>query len=153
MVLSKIKGHLLRALKRRTSTPPIKQEQGLGPRLLSEIENDWVKVMLKASVGWENADISKTSVARVEPNPEGFLVVLDAPAAENPHAAAVMNSYAQLWIETADHLIVNVLLHESEGRLKSFYVIVVDPKHPRRRVNIRPKTWIELSRNVVGFGS
>lgn len=152
-MLPKITARLLDAFNRQPALPLIGQEESLGPRPLSEIERGWLKAMLSASVGWEDADISKTSVARTEPNAEGMLIVLDAPAAEKPHAGTVMNSYAQIWIETTDQLIVNVLLHEWEGRLRDLYVGVVDPKHPRREVNTEPETWIEMSRHIVGFGS
>ena len=66
------------------------------PRSLSEVELGWVQAMLSASSGWETADLSQTRVVSEGPNSEGLLMVLQAPAPENPGARAARHSIAQL---------------------------------------------------------
>jgi hypothetical protein len=153
MPLPEITERLSRLLKLDRSSLLNDVVAAIDPRSLSDIELSWVQSMLNASVGWETADISQTKVVAEGPNSEGILFVLQAPAPENPGAKAVRNSVANLWIQTSDQLTVNVQLAEWEGRLQELYVLIIDAKHPRRVIRTIPNEWVEISREVVGFGA
>lgn len=121
------------------------------PRSLSEVESGWVQAMLSASSGWGTADLSQTRVVSEGPNSEGVLMVLQAPAPENPSARDARNSIAQLWIHTDKQITMNVQLAEYEGKLQELYILIVDWKHPRRLIRTLPADGIEVSRDVIGF--
>jgi hypothetical protein len=132
MILPEITERLSRLLKLDRSALLSDEVKSIEPRPLSGIEQGWVQSILAASDGWETVDISQTRVVAEGPNSEGVLLVLQAPAPENPGAKAVRNSIAQLWIQTDEQFTVNVQLAEWEGRLQELYVLVVDGKHPGR---------------------
>jgi hypothetical protein len=121
------------------------------PRQLADVELGWVQAMLSASDGWETADLSLTRVVAEGPNSEGLLLVLQAPAPENPGAMVARNSIAQLWINTDEQITMIVQLAEYEGKLQELYVLIVDSKHPRRIIRTLPVGGVEVSRDVVGF--
>jgi len=121
------------------------------PRPLSETELNWVEAVFKASPGWENADISQTKVVALGPESEGISFYFRAPKPEIPDAKIAQNSYANIWIETSNRLIINVQIFEYAGRLQHLYVLIVDIKHPRRLIRALPEHWVEVSREVVGF--
>lgn len=153
MFLPQIVERLSRLLKLERSVLLTNAVASVEPRPLSNIERSWVQAMLSSSVGWETADISQTKVVAEGENSEGILFVLQAPGPQNPHAASLRNSVANLWIQTADQLTVNVLLAEWEGQLFELYFLIVDEKHPRRLIRTMPKDWLWESCEVVGFGT
>jgi hypothetical protein len=122
------------------------------PRPLSVVETEWVQAMLGASDGWETADLSQTRVVAEGPNSEGVLLVLQAPAPENPGAKTARNSIAQLWIHTDEQFTMSVQLAEYEGKLQELYVLIIDGMHPRRLIRTLPADGTEISRDVIGFG-
>ena len=152
MPLPEITERLSRLLKLDRSALLTDEVVTIDPRPLSEIELSWVRSMLSASVGWETADISQTKVIAEGPNSEGILFVLQAPTHENPSTKGSRSSVANLWIQTADQLTLNVQLAEWGGRLQELYVLIIDAKHPRRLIRSMPNEWVEIAREVVPFG-
>lgn len=108
--------------------------------------------MLSASDGWKTADLSQTRVVAEGPNSEGVLLVLQAPAPENPGAKTAQNSLAQLWIHTDKQITMNVQLAQYEGKLQELYILIVDWKRPRRLIRTLLADGTEISRIVIGFG-
>jgi hypothetical protein len=84
---------------------------------------------------------------------DGCQIVTKHPQPENPGAKSIRSSVADLWIQTADQLTVNVQLAEWEGRLQELYVLIIDAKHPGRVIRTMPDEWVEISREVIGFGA
>jgi hypothetical protein len=151
MVLPEITERLSRLFKLDRSALLTDEVKMIEPRSLSEVELGWVQAMLSASSGWETADLSQTRVVAEGPNSEGVLMVLQAPAPENPGARAAQNSIAQLWIQTDKQITMNVQLAAYEGRLQELYILIVDGKRPRRLIRTLPADGIEVSRDVIGF--
>jgi len=152
MFLPEITERLSRLLKLDRSPLLSDKVRSIEPRPLSKVELGWVQTMLGVSKGWETADVSQTMVIAEGPNTEGFLLVLQAPAPENPSAKAVRNSIAQLWIQTDEQFTMNVQLAASKGSLQELYVLIVDGNHPQRIIRTLPAPGLEVSRDLVGFG-
>jgi hypothetical protein len=151
MVLPEITERLSRLFKFDRSALLTDEVKMIEPRSLSEVELGWVQSMLSASSGWETADLSQTRVVSEGPNSEGVVMVLQAPAPENPGSRTTRNSIAQLWIHTDKQITMNVQLAEYEGRLQELYILIVDGKHPQRIIRTLPTEGIEVSRDVIGF--
>jgi hypothetical protein len=153
MFLPELTERLSRMLKTDRASLLTDEVQEIEPRPLSEVEAGWIRSMLDVSVGWETADISKTKVIAEGPRAEGISFTLQAPWPENTKAKAVRNSFGNLWIETSNQLVINVQLSEFEGSLQELYVLIIDPKHPRRVIRVLPESYVEISRESVGFGT
>ena len=152
MFLPELTNRLLRLLKLDRSALLTDEVKMIEPRPLSAVEMEWVQAMLSASDGWKTADLSQTRVVAEGPNSEGVLLILQAPAPENPGAKTARNSLAQLWIHTDEQITMNVQLTQHEGKLQELYVLTVDWKHPRRLIRTLLADGTEISRVVIGFG-
>lgn len=152
MFLPHLTARLSQLLNRDRSVVPADVPKDIEPRPLSKLEVEWVQSILSASVGWEDADISKTMVIAEGPYTDGVSFKLYSPVPQNPHAKAVLNSFGELWIQTSNKMVMNVQLSEWEGVLQELYIVVIDMKHPRRSIRALPESWTEVSREAVGFG-
>jgi hypothetical protein len=119
MLLPEITERLSRLLRLDRSVLLTDEVVAIPPRSLSDIELSWIQSMLKASTGWETSDISQTKVVAEGPNSEGISFVLQAPAPENSGAKLSQSCVANLWIQTADQLTVNVQLAEWEDNCRN----------------------------------
>jgi hypothetical protein len=72
----------------------------IAPRPLSAREEGWMREILQVNDQWRNADITKTKVIAQGPNAEGFSIVLEAPAPENPELESQRESVGQIWVQT-----------------------------------------------------
>jgi hypothetical protein len=151
MILPEITERLSRLLGIDRSASLTDEVKAIEPRSLSDMEAGWIRSILGASPGWENADISQTQVIAEGPRAEGISLTLRAPAPENPDRGAVRNSFGELWIQTPDQIIINVQLSEWEGRLQTFHVQVIDARRPRRIIRSLPANLVEASREARGF--
>ena len=151
MILPELTERLSRLLGIDRSTSFADEEKEIEPRPLSKLEEGWVRSILDASVGWENADISNTQVIAEGPCAQGISFRLCAPMPENPTRTSVRNSFGELWIVTSDHQVINIQLSEWEGRLKTLHIQIIDSKHPRRVIRALPESWTEVSCEAVGF--
>jgi hypothetical protein len=118
------------------------------PRRLNEREMNWVQDILRASDGWNDADLSRTFVTAEGPCDEGRSTILTADEPQKPIRSAQRSSTGELWIQTSDGSIINVQLSQSDGYLRELYVLFVDPKNLKRKL---PDTWTETSRQRVGL--
>ena len=153
MFLPELTERLSHLLKIDRSTLLTNEMKEIKPRPLSELEAGWIQSILDVSVGWEISDISKTQVIAEGPCSEGISFTLNASLPENSNAKALRNSYGDLWIQTSDQVVINIQLSEWAGRLQELYVLIIDLKHPRRVIRVLPESWVEVSREAVGFGS
>jgi hypothetical protein len=116
------------------------------PRSLSDREAGWIRDILHVNPEWCGADTTKTKVVAEGPNADGYSVVLQAPAPENPRLSSTREMVGQLWIEADDRSTINVQLSQFNGSLQEIYVLVIDRKGRNRTT---PETWNEVSRQAV----
>jgi hypothetical protein len=128
-------------------TRPTRDEvRQVEPRSLSDREAGWIRDILHVNAEWCDADTRETKVVAEGPNAEGYSMVLQAPAPENPKSNSSTGMVGQLWIETEERSTINVQLSQFDGRLREIYVLVLDRKG---RTLTLPDSWIEVSREAV----